>query len=199
MAIFKKPAINPYIDLLEQTDNHHECGSAESSSPARPKTLSLLPHSRSASQLLPCGSGLLRCGSASSDPCTPSVRALVQVLEGKIVQPSTASLLLPSGAAAAAAPAAASACVDHSSSSVKPPVAPGLRAIRTAAAAAVASSSTSTSESDSPVSKDEGYSTMSSDVQVGHFLRGFLPQFLLNQFIHELLKSLPTTLLITRN
>ena len=135
--------------------------------PARPRTLSLLPHSRSASQLLDSGGipadALMKRSSWCSDPCTPSVRALVQVLEGKssssaagILPPPPPPPPPPSGSASASGPSgndgnAAGACF-------KPPMAPGIRAIRTAECGS--------GDNPSASSKDEGYSTMSSDVQV---------------------------------
>jgi hypothetical protein len=84
-----------------------------------------------------------------NDPSTPSVRALVQVLEKRVGNP------LPS--------TSSSSSLEKAEKSPRPPLplAPGLvRSIRNAAITAGDSSH------DSPASKDEGYSTMSSDVQV---------------------------------
>ena len=94
--------------------------------PARPSTLSFCPKTQQ---------------KEAADSSTPSVRALVQVLEKRVANP-----LVP-----AASP-------EKTDKSPRPPLplAPALmRAIRHNA-----------DSNDSPASKDEGYSTMSSDVQV---------------------------------
>ena len=113
---------------------------AFSSLPARPSTLSFCPSAPVKE------TNVVTC---VNDPSTPSVRALVQVLEKRVGNP------LPS--------TSSSSSLEKAEKSPRPPLplAPGLvRSIRNAAITAGDSSN------DSPASKDEGYSTMSSDVQV---------------------------------
>lgn len=105
--------------------------------PARPSTLSFCPTSPTSKE-------------TANDPSTPSVRALVQVLEKRV-----GATPIPAGSN--------SGTSEKAEKSPRPPLplAPGLmRAIRNAAVV------TGDNSSDSPASKDEGYSTMSSDVQV---------------------------------
>ncbi|XP_057372310.1 serine-rich adhesin for platelets-like [Daphnia carinata] len=116
---------------------------AEVSLPARPSTLSFCPSASVSNKETSVMTA------AVNDPSTPSVRALVQVLEKRVAHP------LPSSSC--------SSSLEKADKSPRPPlpIAPGLvRSIRNAAVSAA------DSNSDSPASKDEGYSTMSSDVQV---------------------------------
>ena len=110
----------------ESGSDGKESATGTSSLPARPNTLSFLPSKAADNE---------QEESSENDPSS-AVRALVQVLEKRVVS-------LPSPVA------------DLPAKSPRPPVAPapGLRAIRT-------------TDTESPASKDEGYSTMSSDVQV---------------------------------
>lgn len=113
---------------------------AEVSLPARPSTLSFCPSASVSNKETAMAS--------VNDPSTPSVRALVQVLEKRVANPL---------------PSSSSSSLEKADKSPRPPlpIAPGLvRSIRNAAV------SQGDSSSDSPASKDEGYSTMSSDVQV---------------------------------
>lgn len=114
----------------------------ETSLPARPSTLAFCPTASSS-----CGSGSSSYKEATAnDPSTPSVRALVQVLEKRVANP------LPAGQT-----------TEKTSPRPPLPVAPVLmRTIRNAAAVVTGE----VTNNDSPASKDEGYSTMSSDVQV---------------------------------
>ena len=144
--------------------------------PARPNTLKFLPQSKSAGSRIdqqrddsiarttwPAdvakGARSTTHRSTNTPPTTnpspaSSVRALVQVLENRCshppppTPPSTEDRPTPTASAAVAAVATAAAT-------------PALRAIAKVVV---------TTDGESPASKDEGYSTMSSDVQVGTFL-----------------------------
>ncbi|XP_046461314.1 flocculation protein FLO11-like isoform X3 [Daphnia pulex] len=114
---------------------------AEAALPARPSTLSFCPSA-------PVSNKETGVVTSANDPSTPSVRALVQVLEKRVGNPL---------------PSSSSSSLEKPDKSPRPPLplAPGLvRSIRNAAA------TSGDSSNDSPASKDEGYSTMSSDVQV---------------------------------
>lgn len=135
--------LNSYKSIRMQPRNNCEIrrslvlpGQQEVSLPARPSTLSF------------CPSACNKETASANDPSTPSVRALVQVLEKRVAHPL---------------PSSCSSSLEKADKSPRPPlpIAPGLvRSIRNAAVP------TSDSSNDSPASKDEGYSTMSSDVQV---------------------------------